>query len=155
MTRTTTYRCSVCEQPLEPRYLILDRRVERVPKNASGKPLKALIVISSDSVFLYCRRECWNAHEVIVAEMLQARNTYPSSNVLTECCRCGAVVDRTNPYVSYPIVELVEEDTKPVPTGHVMDDTEFVVLCNECDDPAKPFQEEAEVSESAESEVTA
>ena len=52
-------------------------------------------------------------------------------------------VHRTVPHVSYAITEMIVDYSEDSPVAEPIDDTEFAVLCTDCERPDAPAEEAA------------
>jgi hypothetical protein len=124
-----TFKCAACNEPLPLQHLSFDQRVElHSPGQCS--------ILDDTCLILLCGYSCWKVCEADLAAMLELKETYPSSAQITHCCRCGRQIDRKAPYVAYAITELCVDYTASAPMADMIDDTEFAVLCTQCEEPS-------------------
>lgn len=125
-------RCSHCQAILGERRVVLDRRIEVM--TFSGEMPRAA-VLGCDDGYAFCSQECWKKHQPTIIEQLKLTQTYPLFDVVSECCRCGAPVDRRQAYVMYALIQVTLESKPWLKSCSVQSDEEFAVLCRQCDFP--------------------
>jgi hypothetical protein len=74
-------------------------------------------------------------HAPTVAAELKLKTIYPPSSAKPPCCRCGRLVDRSLPHISYTMTEMNMEYGEGDWVGNVVKDKEFAILCQECETP--------------------
>lgn len=143
MTTTTPFHCRVCKAPIGNPHLCFDRRIEKLgAMTHEGKPVSRVDIAYRETLFFYCCHEHWQMHEPDIALALALKKTFPSFGFVTPCCRCGKLVNRTQPYVCYSISEM-ELEGSDVLIAQCLDDNDYAVLCPECEMPDAPEAEEA------------
>jgi len=116
----------------------LDRRVERLAVGRyEGKPVTSILISRRETLHAFCDKSCWAAAEPALAVKFDLRTTYPPLAFVSSCCRCGASVDRTQPYVCLSISKMTfPPDGSPV--GVCSSDRHWAVFCNACEQPGGP-----------------
>lgn len=124
--------CLHCHAILGEQRVLLDRRIEVM--TFSGDMPRAT-VLGCDDGYAFCSQECWHKHQPTIIEQLKLTQTYPVFDVLSDCCRCGAPVDRRQAYVMYALMEATMESKPWLKSCSVQSDEEFAVLCQQCEFP--------------------
>jgi hypothetical protein len=138
MDTINIFRCYICESSIGNPHLCFDRRIEKLGVIGNpGEPTTSINIAYCQTLLMYCSHECWQRHQADLATALEFKNTYPPFGFVTPCCRCGKPVNRTKSYVCYNISEMALEGSD-VLIGHCIDDTDFAVVCPECELPDTP-----------------
>jgi hypothetical protein len=131
-------RCGMCGVTVADHHMQLARRVERMELSEhNGQQLKTVRVFSDDVFMEFCDPACWKGREADVTTALELNVIYPNFHWIASCSRCGAAVNRTSPYVTLNIYEVIEESSPWLATEKVLGDKEFAVLCKECNAPVE------------------
>lgn len=129
-------RCGMCGVPFANHHMQLARRVERMALSEhDGQQIKTVEVYSDDVFMEFCDPACWKGREADIALAYELNVIYPAFHWVASCSRCGVAVNRTSPYVTLNIYEVIEESSPWMTTEKVLDDKEFGVLCHECNAP--------------------
>lgn len=165
MTENNTLCCDHCEQVLGLRYTAIERRIDQVRMLSEddfedGAPnwdpdvdddwldedegpdlIEGIEPLDAEEVASYCDRMCWAAAEAGWIERLQLQDPYPEEGVMVPCSRCGAMIDRTRPHVSYNVTdgEFIT-DADGYERLMIHEATCLAILCNTCE--AAEFSEE-------------
>lgn len=143
-------RCGTCFVTVSGHHVQLARRVEQMQLFEHGGKKRTSIKVYSDDILLeFCDHACWSAREQSIVEAFELAATYPPFHGVASCCRCGAAISRTKPYVTLNIYEVIEESSPWMTSAKMLDDKEFAVLCNDCDEPAEANSSDAEIDEPA------
>ena len=167
MTDDPQVQCDHCAQTLGERYTALERRIDQVrmldaddvedgapnwePQGESGwgdldaddALIEGIEPLDAAEVASYCGEACWSAAEADWIERLGLKHPYPDEGVLAPCSRCGQMIDRTEPHVSYSVVDnafFTDADGNACMTVH--GSTCLAVLCHRCE-AADVFEDEA------------
>lgn len=138
MPHSYSSRCGHCGCLTEHVQRDFDRRVERLTVGRhDGKPRTSIHISRRETLHAYCDEACWAAAEPALVIEFELSTTYPPFGFVSSCCRCGASVDRTHPYVCLSISQMAfPPDGSPVAV--CSDDRDWAVLCNGCEKPDGP-----------------
>lgn len=134
----TCFTCAVCHEAFDGPHHAFDRRVETLQVSEhAGEPLTSVHISQCDTLFMVCSEACWAAHEPVLREAMQLVQTYPHGGFVVSCCRCGAPVNRTLPHTCFAISVLEFTGAADgVLHCRCLSDTDYAVLCVDCNDPA-------------------
>ncbi|MFO1396870.1 MAG: hypothetical protein U1F48_07375 [Burkholderiales bacterium] len=134
-------RCHVCGQPVGNPQRSFDRRIATLGTTRhDGALVTTCNIVFDEALYLYCSDACWDVHQALITSALGLVHTYPATNFVTPCCRCGKPVDRTEPHVAY-VITVTRIADEGILMGYCLDDRDFAVLCHDCERP-EPVQEE-------------
>lgn len=133
-------QCDHCSAALSTQRVELERRVDYISKVEdldTGEDGETEVVPgSAESVRSYCATDCWRAQEAEVIAELSLRYPYPDDSLITRCSRCGAMLVRLKPHVSYSILEGSVCEQPWLTTFEVHRAQYLAHLCPECEPPA-------------------
>ena len=138
MPHAYSSRCGHCDCLTEHVQRDFDRRVERLAVGQhDGKPVTSILISRRETLHAFCDKACWAAAEPALVVKFDLLATYPPLGFVSSCSRCGASVDRTQPYVCLSISKMTfPPDGRP--TAVCSSDRHWAVLCNACEQPDGP-----------------
>lgn len=138
--------CAVCLEAIENLHYCFDHRIEKLTVSTyEGKQVTSINIEGRESLFMYCSRQCWKAHEPVIKKAFGFKQTFPVFSFVSSCSKCSKLVNRTSPYVCYSISKMEFDGLdKDVTDSHCLDDDDYAVLCRDCED--LDHEPEAEVA---------
>lgn len=140
-------QCDLCDSELSAHYHSLDYLIERLNYHCPDDPDNVLAtadILYADSLHCYCGPAC--AAIGAQAELAERGVSllYPGGGPLEPCAKCGALVELSQPYVEYQLMELTEHrELSPVTLQPYAVET-LAIVCLACDGEARRHLARAE-----------
>lgn len=132
-------QCDHCSAALSTQRVELERRVDYISKvddpDTGENGETEVVAGSAELVRSYCHIGCWRAREGEVIAELRLRYPYPDDSLVSRCSRCGSMLVRLKPHVSYSILEGSICEQPWLTTVDVHHCQYLAHLCPECEPP--------------------
>ncbi|WP_432744248.1 hypothetical protein ABXJ76_03810 [Methylobacter sp. G7] len=129
--------CAMCHKPLTDHQVLFDQRIERMEYLPVGPGFQAMaFVLYADDIGCYCSTTCADVGITKGLQELGIARAETSIGPITNCGKCGSIIDMIQPHVHYVQMGVTLSETPSQKTMTVTHDSGLGYVCANCDPDA-------------------
>lgn len=128
---------ATCNKPLTDHQVLFDQRIERMEYLPVGPDFQAMaFVLYADDIGCYCSSACADVGITKGLQELGINRAESSLGPITNCGKCGSIIDMIQPHTHYVQMEVALSETPEQKTMTVIHSEGLGYVCANCDTDA-------------------